>query len=119
MLSVKLASGLEFIKNTIQKEKAYKLNDAISYDENLQYFTIYNCMYFIFHRTSLFIFLVMLNLYHFLFSSFIAREQSLLVYIQRKVNEFCCMSKTYVKVAAMKKDKKKELENCLVRYIDS
>jgi hypothetical protein len=37
MLSVKLASKLEFIKNTIQKEKTYKLDDAISHDENLQW----------------------------------------------------------------------------------
>jgi hypothetical protein len=72
-------------------------------------------------RNSLFIiiFLVMLNRYHFLFSSFAPREQSLLVYIQRKVNEFCHTSKTYIKVAVMKKDKKQELENYLVRYIDS
>jgi hypothetical protein len=118
---VKLVFRLEFIKNTIQKEKTYKLDNAINHNENLQYLMIHNCMYFIFHKTSLFIFmfLVMLNLYHFLFSSFTVRKQSLLVYIQRKVNEFCCMSKTYVKVSTMKKDKKQELENCLVRYIHS
>jgi hypothetical protein len=61
----------------------------------------------------------MLNLYHFLFFSFTTREQSLLVYIQREVDEFYCMSKTYAKVAATKEDKKQELENCLVRYIHS
>jgi hypothetical protein len=73
---VKLASELEFIKNTIQKEKTYKLDDAISHDENLQYPTIYNCMYFIFHKTSLFIFmfLAMLNFYRFLFFSSVTRE---------------------------------------------
>jgi hypothetical protein len=96
------------------------LDDAISHDENLQYSTIHNYMYFIFHRTSLFIFmfLTMLNLYRFLFFSFTAREQSLLVYIQREVDEFYHTSKTYAKVTIMKEDKKQELENCLMRYID-
>jgi hypothetical protein len=64
-------------------------------------------------------FLIILNLYQLLFSSFTAMKQSLLAYIQRKVNKFCCTSKTYVKVATMKENKKQELENCLVKYIDS
>jgi hypothetical protein len=80
---MKLAFGVEFIKDTIQKEKTYKLDDTINHDENLQYFMIHNYMYFIFYRTNLFIFmfLVMLNLYCFLFFSSTTREQSLLVYI--------------------------------------
>jgi hypothetical protein len=53
-------------------------------------------------------FLAMLNLYCFLFSSFTIREQSLIVNIQRKVNEFCYMNKTYVKITVMKKNKKQE-----------
>jgi hypothetical protein len=124
VLSVKLVSELKYIKNTIQKEKTYKLDDTINHNENLQYSMIHSCMYFIFYyymRNILFIFmfLMMLNLYHFLFFSFTLKEQSLLAYIQRKVNKFCHTSKTYPKVASMKKDKKQELKNCLVKYIDS
>jgi hypothetical protein len=81
-------------------------------------------MYFIFYlyiKNSLFIFifLLMLNLYHFLFFSSVTREQSLIVYIHRKVNKFCHMNKTYTKITATKEDKKQELENCIVKYIDS